>query len=337
MSSLVKLLVSFALIVYVLSAADLFSRSGCMKLLSVFADADAMLLLISVAYAFFIDLISSTKCYFLSCAKDMQIRLGSFYRMYLIGRFFNLIMPTSIGGDVIRINLLAKATGRASDSAALIFVERLSGFLVLVLLTLLSLFFVLNQRADMLWVLPLAICALAALLFMIYAFFNHCLFIRIENMLSGLPGRWLQKFLLKFERFRVSVSGFAGSPATLAWAVVNSLIFYLFAIGNIWLSGYVFSDQIRLWEMFSAVPIMMFIMNLPISVGGIGLMEFSYSFVFSLYGLDPAVAVSTAILMRFKTLLLGGVGWSLFTFHQNGMSPVSEAVRIIEAPEAEAK
>ncbi|MBS0012687.1 MAG: flippase-like domain-containing protein [Desulfobacterales bacterium] len=337
MTFFLKLLISFVLIGYVLFSADLFSMAGWLKLFSVFAEADLLLLFVSIFYAFFIDWISSIKVYFISRAKDMEIRLGALYRMYLIGRFFNLVMPTSIGGDVVRVNLLAKATGRMSDSAAVIFVERLSGFLVLVLLTLGSLFFVLKQKTDMHWVLPLAVLALAGMVLMIYAFFNHGLFIRIETALLKFSGKWLRKFLFKFEKFRLSVSGFAGSPGSLLWAIIHSVIFYLFAIGNIWLSAYVFSDQIRIWDMLTAVPVMMFIMNFPISIGGIGLMEFSYAFVFGLYGIDPAAAVSTAILMRFKILLLGAFGWGLFTFQRKDIPAVAVPGGPVSAPGAEYK
>ena len=60
--------------------------------------------------------------------------------------------------------------------------------------------------------------------------------------------------------------------------------------------------------MLLAVPAIMLIMNLPVSIGGLGLMEAGYALLFPLFGYSPALALSTALLMRFKTLVNGGIG-----------------------------
>jgi uncharacterized protein (TIRG00374 family) len=53
------------------------------------------------------------------------------YRIYLIGMFWNLWMPTSIGGDAMRAYLAAKRTGNLPLAASSILVERLTGFISL--------------------------------------------------------------------------------------------------------------------------------------------------------------------------------------------------------------
>jgi uncharacterized membrane protein YbhN (UPF0104 family) len=49
-------------------------------------------------------------------------------------------------------------------------------------------------------------------------------------------------------------------------------------------------------------------MNLPVSIGGIGLMEAAFTFFFPLFGYSAALAVSTALLMRLKNILYGLAG-----------------------------
>ncbi|NEO77126.1 hypothetical protein [Moorena sp. SIO4G3] len=67
------------------------------------------------------------------------------------------------------------------------------------------------------------------------------------------------------------------------------------------------------------------IVNLPISIGGIGLMEFAYSFTLGLVGATPALAFSTALLLRAKTLFHAGIGSLLYPFVSDG-SPIREGV-----------
>ena len=62
-------------------------------------------------------------------------------------------------------------------------------------------------------------------------------------------------------------------------------------------------------------PIIMLIMNIPFSLGNLGLMEFAYTSVFVLFGYNPALGLSVALLMRLKSVfdaLLGGALMPMF-------------------------
>ena len=54
------------------------------------------------------------------------------YRIYLIGMFWNLWMPTAIGGDAMRAYLAGRRCGDIPLAASAIFMERLTGFIALV-------------------------------------------------------------------------------------------------------------------------------------------------------------------------------------------------------------
>jgi uncharacterized membrane protein YbhN (UPF0104 family) len=73
-------------------------------------------------------------------------------------------------------------------------------------------------------------------------------------------------------------------------------------------SSRAFFPEVTFTSMLLAVPAIMLVMNLPVSIGGLGLMEAAYALLFPLFGYTPALALSTALLMRFKTLVYGGVG-----------------------------
>jgi len=75
----------------------------------------------------------------------------------------------------------------------------------------------------------------------------------------------------------------------------------------VYVTALAFSAEVRFSELLVAVPLIMFIMNLPISIGGIGLMEFAFIFIFDISGYSSALALSTALLMRFKSFLTLGL------------------------------
>ena len=54
------------------------------------------------------------------------------YRIYLIGMFWNLFMPTSIGGDAMRAFLAGRRAGNLPLAASSILAERLTGFIALI-------------------------------------------------------------------------------------------------------------------------------------------------------------------------------------------------------------
>src|SRR5262245_48683474 len=54
-----------------------------------------------------------------------------FLGYYFIGMFFNLMLPTSVGGDVVRACYLDDRSGRKLAAFVSVFVDRCSGLLVL--------------------------------------------------------------------------------------------------------------------------------------------------------------------------------------------------------------
>jgi len=327
MAKFIRILISLALIGYVFYTSGLFSREGWIELSKTCADANLTLLAFSVLFTYFIDYVSTIKWYYLARAREMNISMIRLYGIYLIGRFFNLILPTSIGGDVVRIAQLSKLTGRKADSAAVVFVERFTGFLVLVMLTLLAILLVFDKQRSIPWLLPSAVAVLLAMTGSAFLLMNHRLILMIKKW-SHFLGKYGDKFFINLEKFHSSIIAFKHAPSSLFWAFVNSLLFYLVAVINVWISVQVFAEgHVSFVAMISAVPLIMFIMNLPLSIGGIGLMEFGYTLILGLYGFDPAVAISTALTMRLKTLIMGGSGGLVFLMQQGGSTLTPDQIK----------
>ena len=119
-------------------------------------------------------------------------------------------------------------------------------------------------------------------------------------------------------------------PRSLLVAGLNSLLFYALAVINVWVSALAFDSEVSLAAMIAAVPVILLIMNLPVSIGGIGLMEFAYTFTFELIGYSSALGFSTALLMRLKTFIDAGIGGGIYLFLSQGRSLAEDARRVVE-------
>ena len=82
----------------------------------------------------------------------------------------------------------------------------------------------------------------------------------------------------------------------------------MIAVVNVWISALAFDSTVIFNKILNAVAIILLIMNLPVSIGGLGLMEFSYAFTFELIGYSVALALSVALLMRLKTIVDAIIG-----------------------------
>ena len=84
------------------------------------------------------------------------------------------------------------------------------------------------------------------------------------------------------------------------------------AVVNVYVTALAFDREVQFLQLLLAVPLIMFIMNLPVSIGGLGLMEFAFVFIFELFGYGGGLALSTAVMMRLKSFADAGLGGLLY-------------------------
>ena len=72
-------------------------------------------------------------------ALDVRTRVSTLLSHYLAGLFVSNFLPTTIGGDVLRVSRLAASNGESPRSFASVVLERLTGWLVLPVISLVTL------------------------------------------------------------------------------------------------------------------------------------------------------------------------------------------------------
>lgn len=72
-------------------------------------------------------------------ALELPAELRRLFSHTMAGHFVSNVLPTTIGGDVLRVSRLSRETGRSPDTFASVVLERVTGWLVLPVITLVGL------------------------------------------------------------------------------------------------------------------------------------------------------------------------------------------------------
>ena len=330
---LLRFLVVALLVAYVLHRARLTSADGWTDLLHTLRASNLGFLAASMLFTPVIQLQSTLKWHSLTRAKGLNVSFRQLYYFFVVGRFYNLVLPSNIGGDLLRVRMLGVATGRHADAAATVVVERLTGVIVLTMYAAMALAI---AAADLQvpWLFPAVALVGAMLVLVCWALLDDRPVRMFTTLLQG-HSALTDKLMAKLVRLHGSIAVFRDVPAVLVRAFGHSAVFYLLAVVNIWLTVRVFHSGAELPTMLVAVPIVMFLMNIPLSVGNVGIMEFAYTVVLGAFGVSPAAAVSTVMLMRIKAVLAAAGGGIVHALAGPG-SASAEAVRAVvpDAPKA---
>ncbi len=308
----IQVVISLGLLLWVVSIAGLFDAQGRNEFVALFANAHLGYLFLSIAIGLLVNMSSSLKWYMLVTAKHRDIAYFRVFSYYLIGQFYNIFLPTSVGGDVVRSYQLGKHIENQPLALASVFVERFTGILTLLVFAAVATFVQLSVFNVDFVIVSLGFFALL-LGGIAWGVLDPRPYARLKQLVQSRTDK-ADRVLTKLDQVMDAVNGYRNSPAALLYAFVNSAVFYFLAALNIFLTASVFSLDVSFIDALVATPIIMLIMNIPFSFGNIGLMEFAYASIFALLGYDPALGLSVAVLMRAKSLLDGALGGVLQAF-----------------------
>jgi uncharacterized membrane protein YbhN (UPF0104 family) len=236
-------------------------------------------------------------------ALDIAVPLWRLVHLYFVGAFFNIFLPTGLGGDAVRVAELARFTRRVPETIGATLVERATGLWVLFVLALLALPFS-RTLLPQGWFPVIGIGTLGGVVggwVMMATPLIPWLGSRVR-----LPGQE------KLERFYRSVSQLG--YLALAKACVVSLSFdVLLIVFNVLIAYCLGIEQpVGIFLLFT--PIISFSLTLPISVGGLGVREQTYVLLFGALGVSAAAATAMSLLNYALTNLvigmLGGIWYA---------------------------
>ncbi len=258
-------------------------------------------------------LISSYRWQILIHAQGDHVPLGFLAKSYLVGNFFNLFLPSRFGGDVVRILDGSRYSKSLLKSSAIVFVERLSGIIVLLIFAFgVSLFRLdITQRLPVIWIsLGVGFMGLAAIL---------CFFLPIsKTVIDKIPQKGvLGKIKRKIFEFREIIFVYKEKKEALLKALFWALLLQINVILHYYFVGKALHLDIPLIDYFIFIPIVLIILTIPITINGLGLREALYMTIFVSYGIINSSAVSFSLIADIAfAFLIGIIGGIIYAFRK---------------------
>jgi uncharacterized protein (TIRG00374 family) len=290
----------------------LISQTSLRDIFTTLKEADHLLLGISFSLHALGLVISAIRWQILIKAQDDWVPVGFLAKSYLVGSFFNLFLPTRIGGDVVRIWDGSRYSKSLIKSSAIVLVERLSGVIVLFLFA----FCVSLIRLDMAQQFPVIWVSL------ILGFFGLSLLVLFLTPVAGIIlGKLPEKSPLiatqqKILRFRETILFYRKRKGALGKAFFWATLLQINVIFHYYLIGQALHLEIALMDYFIFIPIVHLILLIPITINGLGLREGAYLEIFRYYGISSAAAISFSWIDLAFMLIVGIVGGIIYIFRK---------------------
>lgn len=311
---LLKILVSGGLLVY------FFTRIHIERFVQTFATADLSYIAVVLIVYLLSQFVGAVRWLVLSRPLGFKAPLKVLLNYYLVGMFFNLFAPGTVGGDVSRIyylardgeeNLNKKLGGATMHAAVAVLIDRIIGMAVLVWLGALGLF-LFPQYAVPAAVRHLTFALASAFLV------GGILFPVLRHVLpaDGHP------IVVKL---RVAVRSYQAHWQAIPQAILLSFVVHFVQAWIHMLLGRAIQIDIPYSFCIILYPLVGTFSALPISLNGLGLREGGYLFLFQFIGVGSEKGVAFGLLLFVIVALDSLIGGLLFLVQKK-----SRAARVIE-------
>jgi uncharacterized protein (TIRG00374 family) len=251
--------------------------------------------------------ISTVRWRLLLRAEGIRLSVTRLALVYFQGAFFNLFLPTLIGGDVVRGLSIYRLTGGHPASLASILVDRLSGFAALLGIALVA---VAASVAEIPGPQIAGMVGMAALFLGLVGILTNARLTRYVTGTLRLIG--LSRFEAKVEALVEAVFRYRTHRRALLWALLYSLLLQALIIVTYAFVGRSMGLSVPIRYFFLYVPLITVLGMLPVSVAGLGVREGSVVYFFGRLGVDPATALSMSLVWFSLTVVVCGLGGLAF-------------------------
>jgi uncharacterized protein (TIRG00374 family) len=279
------------------------------QLMAILTSLQIPLFIVSLGVYIGLQVICSYRWQQLLRAERIQEGFPRILRLYFEGMFFSLFLPTGVGGDLVRGYRLSRSYA-PSVAFASIFVERLIGFSVLLVVAAMGVALDATARQDPALVL-VVLLGLGGIAFGLGIALDGRLVASLFRLLDRMRLHRLQGVL---ERFYQAVLQYRGHRQALLKAMALSLPVQGGLILICYLLAKAVGLQIPLAYFILFEPLVVLASMLPISLAGLGVREGMAVYLLGKIGVAPAAALSVSLsffLLVALGSLPGGVAYLL--------------------------
>ena len=293
LKALVRLLVSAALLYFVLRSIDLSTLWRRVQ------GMNPAWISLAAAVFVFMQSVSVWRWHRLLRAQHVTVATRTLSESIWVSLFFNNFLPSNIGGDVFRIADTAGPAGSKTLATTVILVDRVLGLAALIVVAAVgafaaSLVGIHVPGARWLWMVAAAGTAAAIPVIAIPKLTAYLL-----KPLLLLKRPWIDE---RVQRLEDAIIRFREAPSALAGAFAGALVVQITLVAFYLLTAKSLSVPLPILLGAVLIPVSLAVQMAPLSINGFGVREAVFAFFFRRFGLpiDAAVAlslVSTGLVM----------------------------------------
>jgi len=300
LSVLIRIGVSILLLILLFK----FNKIDLRILISDIKSADKLLLIAGFLCYFLVYFLGFLRWQMLLKTIGINIPLKKLISSFSGGIFFSIFLPSTIGGDLVRAADLAEHTKKAKEVIATVFLDRLSGYIGLVLVILLA--FLLNRELLFDKVVFTSVSVIMILLaIVLLVLFNNNIYSGITKFLSS-PGSGKIKETIKNMHQEIHV--FRNHKRMIILNLFISFISQLIGPVSVYFIGLALGIRVDFIYFIIFLPIIGAITLLPIAVGGLGLREGLFVVYFAKVGVVKQLALAMSLLSFSFVVFYGAIG-----------------------------
>jgi len=269
---------------------------------------DKRLLAAGFLFFFFAYLLGFFRWQMLLKAAGIIIPLKRLISSFSGGVFFSIFLPSTIGGDLVRAADLAKHTQKAKQVIATVFLDRLSGYIGLVLVILPALLWGRLLVLDKVVFSSVSVITIL-LVIVLLVLFNHTIYSRITRFLSS-PGAGKIKETIKNMHQEIHV--FRHHRRMIILNLFISFVIQLIGPISIYFIGLSLGIKANFIYFVIFLPIIGAITLLPIAIGGLGLREGLFVVYFAKAGVVKQLALAMSLLSFSFVVFYGAIGGLIY-------------------------
>ena len=241
------------------------------------------------------------------------------FRYNMIGAFFNQTLPSSIGGDAVRLWLVNRTGAGWRAATYSVLTDRAIGLIALALIVVVSLpwsYFLITDAHGRLALLAVDALALAGGLGFLLLGYLHW---------GRLKRWWPTRHLLACSAIANHVMFGRNSAPKIA---ATSLSVHILSVVIAWCAVRSIAVSANFVELFMLTPPVLLITMVPISIAGWGLREAAMMVAFGYAGLSQTEGTAVSLLFGAVYFTLGAIGGLVWIFSSE---KTSEAIELAPA------
>ena len=271
------------------------------ELFSVIGSASPRLLLVAILLQLIGTFISVLRWKIILAYFTVKISYIETLRIVFMGNFFNLFLPSAIGGDVFRAYYVCRSSRSGlSQMLTTTFLDRSAGLFALLLIGLCGSLYS-NISVEGVVLSHVFILLTVSYLLLNVALFHDSSHRTASRLLKRLGFHTLEE---KLQLIYVGLRSLIRAPGSVFTILVLSLVIQFLAVCIMWFAALSldFGSSFGMFLIF--IPLINLSIMVPITINGLGLRENLYRLLFTEFGIQDETAVALGLLQFIVSMIV---------------------------------